>query len=48
MDRVGGYTAYLALCEDARAYDDIMLAMHGEADAARVLELERKSKGGRA
>lgn len=47
MDRVGGYLSYLALCEDARAYDDVLDAMAGEADARRMEELERKSKAGR-
>lgn len=45
MDRVGGYLAYAALCEDARAYDDVLIAMAGEADAQRVVELERKAGG---
>lgn len=47
MDRVGGYEAYLALLEDARAYDDVLIAIAGEADAYRMLELEAKAKGGR-
>lgn len=47
MDRVGGYFAYLALCEDSRAYDDVVTAMNGEADARRLLELERKAKESR-
>lgn len=41
MDRVGGYLGYLALCEDALALDDVMVAMEGEADAQRILALER-------
>lgn len=45
MDRVGGYLAYRTLCEDARAYDDVLAAMNGEADAARILKLERASGG---
>lgn len=42
MDRVGGYLAYAALCEDAEAYEDVLIAMAGEADARRWMELERK------
>ncbi len=48
MDRVGSdYGSYLALCEDARAYDDILIAMHGEADAAKVRRLEAEAQRGR-
>lgn len=43
MDRVGGYLSYVALCEDARAFDDVVAAMNGEADAQRIAELERKA-----
>ena len=42
MDRVGGYLDYLALLEDARAYEDVLTAMAGEADAALILRQERK------
>lgn len=45
MDRVGGYLSYVALCEDARAYEDVLTVMAGEADAAKVLELQRRSGG---
>lgn len=45
MDRVGGYLAYLALESDARAYDDVLIAMAGEVDAARIRELRRKASG---
>ncbi len=38
MDRAGGYLAYLALREDARAYDDVVLAMRAERDAAAERE----------
>ena len=33
MDRAGGYVSYLALCEDARAYDDLLIVMQAEASA---------------
>ena len=36
MDRVGGYSGYLALCDDVRAYDDVLIAMQGEAEAQRI------------
>lgn len=45
MDRVGGYIGYLALIEDARAYDDVLVALAGEADATSIRELEAKAKG---
>ena len=39
---VGGYQSYLALCEDARAYDDVLIIMaakhQGEAKAARIAQ----------
>lgn len=44
MDRVGGYLAYLALLLDARAYDDVVAALEGEADARRLAEFERKAE----
>lgn len=44
MDRVGGYLAYLALLEDDRAYDDVLMALEGEADASRVLKLEAEAR----
>jgi len=40
MDRVGGYAGYLALIEDARAYDDVLIAMEGAVDAQNVSALE--------
>jgi hypothetical protein len=43
MDRVGGYLAWQALCEDARAYDDILAVMAGEADAERITRMMRKA-----
>lgn len=44
MDRAGGYLAYLALCEDARAYEDVVIALNGEADAQRILALQAEAK----
>ena len=38
MDRVGGYLGYQALCEDMRAYEDVLIAMQGEAEAQRLME----------
>lgn len=46
MDRAGGYLAYQALLEDARAYDDVLVALAGEADAALILKQETKVRGG--
>lgn len=36
---VGGYESYRLLLEDARAYDDVMIAMAGEADAQKIRKL---------
>lgn len=44
MDRVGGYLAYLELIENYQAYEDVVLAMAGEADARGILEIEAKMK----
>ncbi len=41
MDRVGGYCDYLALRERAQDYDDVLLALAGEADAAKILKMQR-------
>ena len=42
---VGGYTSYLALLDDARAYDDVLIIMagkaEGEAKARRIEETRR-------
>lgn len=46
MDRVGGYAAYAALEEDARAYEDVVLAMFGEADAARWQRMKEEAHRG--
>lgn len=40
MDRVGGYASYLALTQDARAYELVTVAMKGERDAARLQKLQ--------
>lgn len=45
MDRVGGYAGYVALQENARAYDDVLTVMAGEADAQRLAEMQRKASG---
>ena len=37
MDRVGGYLGYLALTENGRALDDVLIVMRAEADAAQIL-----------
>lgn len=36
MDRVGGYLDYLALLQDARAYELVIVALNGEAEAAEI------------
>ena len=40
MQFVGGFDSYRALLEDARAYDDVILAMRGEAQAAQMMAME--------
>lgn len=45
MDRVGGYASYLALRQDARAYDLVRVAIRGEADAEKVQRMERERAG---
>ena len=42
MDRVGGYLHLLALEQDARDYELVLIAMRGEADAARIREMKAK------
>lgn len=42
---MGGYLGYLALESDARAYEDVLIVMAGEADAHRIAELRRKAGG---
>lgn len=36
MKWVGGYSSYLALMDDARAFDDVLIAMEAEADWREV------------
>ena len=42
MDRAGGFRDYVALRDDPRAHDELLLAMAGEADAQRMREHEAK------
>lgn len=42
MDRVGGYLHLLALEQDARDYELVLIAMRGEADARRIAEMEAR------
>lgn len=44
MRFVGGYASLLALEEDCAAYDDVLIAMNGEAEALNRAEMLRKSK----
>ena len=44
MDRVGGYSAYLRLLEDAHMLDLVAIALRGEAEAARESRLESEAK----
>lgn len=44
MKYVGTYRDYLALLEDARAYDDVLIAMAGDADAAKIANLRRQAR----
>lgn len=45
MDRVGGYLSFRALETDLRAYDDVLIAMQGEAQASHIREMEARSRG---
>jgi hypothetical protein len=47
MKYVGGYRDYLALTEDERALDDVLIAMAGEADAHRIADMKARSRAGR-
>ena len=43
MDRIGGgFPSYQALRADARAYDDVLLVMRAEAEAAKRVDQERR------
>lgn len=46
MDRVGGYLDYLALLEDARAYEDVLIALNGESDAALIRKQQQRAASG--
>lgn len=45
MQHVGGYLNLLALEEDAAAYDDVLIVLAGESDAARIRAMEAKRAG---
>lgn len=45
MRKVGGYNDWLALCEDAHAYELVECVLSGEADAARIQALKAKHGG---
>ncbi len=45
MDRAGGYLAYRALCEDALAYEDVLLVMSAEAEAAKIARMKAEAHG---
>lgn len=47
MDRVGGFGDYLLLAEDARAFEDVLIAIAGEGEARRIAKLEREAGRGR-
>lgn len=48
MDRVGGdIRSYWALRADARAYDDVLTVMAGEADAARIAQMQARAAAAR-
>lgn len=40
MDRVGGYLGLLALEQNMRAYEDVLIVLRGESEAARIREME--------
>jgi hypothetical protein len=40
MKYVGTLSDYRLLLQDARAYDDVLIAMAGEAEAERIRKLE--------
>lgn len=49
MDRVGGYASYAAmLADDRRMYEDVLLAIEGEAEAERIrrMRLEQEARSG--
>lgn len=48
IDRVGGLQNYLLLKEDARLFDLFVLALWGEADAAKTARIEAEAKANAA
>ena len=46
MKYVGGYLDYLALLEDSRAVEDVLLFMQGEGEARRIAELKARMQSG--
>lgn len=42
MDRAGGYLGYMALCEDACAYDDVLIVLRAEAQAKSLAAMGAK------
>lgn len=47
MQFVGGYASYEALLQDARAYDDVRIALDGVEDAKTVAALEARLRAAR-
>lgn len=45
QDRVGGYLDYLALLEHARDYDDVLVVLHAEAEAAKIRAMQEQARG---
>lgn len=43
MDRVGGYLGYLALMENQRAHDDVLIVMAAEAEAAQITAARQRA-----
>jgi hypothetical protein len=41
MNRVGGYLSYLALTENAQAYDDVVLMMRAEYQAHIIQRMQK-------
>ncbi|MGE3075485.1 MAG: hypothetical protein AB7N24_17350 [Dehalococcoidia bacterium] len=48
MRAVGGYRDYLALCEHSERYEQVVIALAGEADASRMEAIERKARANAA
>ena len=51
MDRVGGFGSWERLVRwtatvDERAYDDVLIAMSGEAEAAKIRSMQARARGG--